>query len=74
MTSKLYDACIGLRDFPEGFPIIQRFERFKLRKRIAGPYLIMFRTGGSEIMIIRLVHGATDYNRLLDEDFARRFP
>lgn len=46
-------------------PLLPRFEAQGVRRRVAGSYLIPFHIVQSRVVILRILHGARDYDRLL---------
>ncbi|MDB5593764.1 MAG: type toxin-antitoxin system RelE/ParE family toxin [Hyphomicrobiales bacterium] len=61
----LRHCCNRLAEFPEAFPFVQRYERIGLRRRIHENYLIFYRASSERIEVIRILHGAMDYESLL---------
>ena len=61
----LRDKCLGLADAPYGFPLVTRYERHGIRRRVHGNYLIFYRVAGDHISVIHVLHGARDYAALL---------
>ena len=62
---ELRAACLGLADFPARFPLVPRYERQGVRHRVHGNYLIFYRAEGGEVVVLHVLHGATDYGALL---------
>lgn len=62
---ELRDKCLSLADTPLAFPLVARYERFGVRRRVHGNYLIFYRAGESEIVILHVLHGAMDYAGIL---------
>lgn len=62
---ELRDKCLGLADTPLAFPLVARYERFGVRRRVHGNYLIFYRADVSEIVILHILHGAMDYAGIL---------
>jgi toxin ParE1/3/4 len=54
---------IGL--MPAAFPLIPRHEHRDIRRRPFGNYLIFYRAEKSVVFIVRILHGAMDYESLL---------
>jgi plasmid stabilization system protein ParE len=50
---------------PYAFPLLFRVERFGIRRRPVGKYLILYRIDQDRVGIVRILHGARDYERLL---------
>jgi plasmid stabilization system protein ParE len=58
-------ACIELADFPERFPLVARYESQGVRHRAMGNYLIFYRVEPGKVVILHVLHGATDYSAIL---------
>ena len=50
---------------PRAFPLVPRYEHHGIRRRPYGNYLIFYRVDEARISIIRILHGARDYEALL---------
>ena len=61
----LRDKCLSLADAPYGFPLVTRYERHGIRRRVYGNYLIFYRVDGDYISVIHVLHGARDFAALL---------
>lgn len=57
--------CLALRDFPERFPLVPRYERYGVRHRAHGNYLIFYRVETEAVVVLHILHGAMDYAGLL---------
>ncbi len=64
-TDQLIDRCYALGDFPRAYPLVPRYERQGIRRRVYGNYLIFYRAGRDRVEILRIIHGARDYERFL---------
>ena len=64
-VAELLDACLGLGDFPERFPLVARYERHAVRHRVHGNYLIFYRAERGKVVVLHVLHGATDHSGLL---------
>ncbi|MGQ0485503.1 MAG: type II toxin-antitoxin system RelE/ParE family toxin [Hyphomicrobiales bacterium] len=62
---ELRDACQRLLDSPSGYPLVPRFERFGVRRKVHGDYLIFYRPLPGRVEVIHILHGARDYESLL---------
>jgi plasmid stabilization system protein ParE len=62
---ELRDACLGLAEFPERFPLVPRYEHNGIRHRAYGNYLIFHRIEEAKVVVIHFLHGAMDYAQLL---------
>jgi plasmid stabilization system protein ParE len=67
-VDELIDSCIGLADKPRAYPLIPRYERHGIRRRLHGRYLIFYRIEGDMIQILHILHGTRDYARTLNLD------
>jgi plasmid stabilization system protein ParE len=52
-------------NMPRAFPPIPRYEHHGIRRRPYRDYLILYRIEDSRISIVRILHGARDYEALL---------
>jgi toxin ParE1/3/4 len=64
LLDPIIDQCYFLADFPRRYPLVPRYERFGLRRCPYRGYLIFYRVQEA-IDIVRILHGATDYEPLL---------
>ena len=62
---ELRDACLGLADMPERFPVVPRYEAQRVRRRVHGNYLIFYVVGDDAVTVIHVLHGARDYGEVL---------
>jgi toxin ParE1/3/4 len=53
---------------PRAFPLIPRYEDRGIRRRPFGAYLILYRIDDDRVAIVRILHGARDYEALLFPD------
>jgi len=67
-TDELLDRCLELGDFPRAYPLVPRYERLGVRRRIYGNYLIFYRVRPRRVEVLRVLHGARDYDRFLFPD------
>ena len=63
--NELRFACEYLVVFPKSFAIVPRYKFFGVRRHIHGNYLIFFRLIESNVLILRIVHGAMNFEDLL---------
>lgn len=61
----LRDKCLSLADAPYGFPLVTRYERHGIRRRVYGNYLIFYRIDGDQVSVIHVLHSARDCAALL---------
>ena len=64
-VGELIERCYSLSDFPNAYPLIPRYESYNVRRCVHGHYLIFYRVGPQQVDILRIIHGARDYVRLL---------
>ena len=64
-VGELRAKAMALGDRPMAFPLVDGFARQGLRRRVFGDYLIFYRIEDRGISIVRIVHGARDYEALL---------
>ena len=65
---ELRARCEELLDTPNGFAIVPRYERYGIRRRVHGNYLIFYRVETAKVVIVHILHGATDYGAILFGD------
>lgn len=62
---ELRDAALQLGDTYGIYPVIPRYARQRLRRRLLGNYLIFFRADERQVVVVRILHGAMDLDPLL---------
>lgn len=62
---ELYESCQKVGDMPRAAPLLMTHESTGIRRRVHGSYLIFYRIGGDAVEILRILHGATEYERAL---------
>jgi toxin ParE1/3/4 len=62
---ELRGKCEDILDNPSGFALVPRYERHGIRRRVHGDYLIFYRVDIAKVVIIHILHGATDYGAIL---------
>lgn len=67
-VEELLTACLGLGEFPERFPLVPRYDRYGVRHRVHGNYLIFYRVESEKVVVLHVLHGAMDYAGLLFEE------
>lgn len=65
---ELRDKCLGLADYPRAFPVVERYAHLDIRRRVHGQYLIFYRVEAHRIVVLHVLHGASDYLARLDLD------
>ena len=64
-VGQLRESCLGLAEFPNRFALVPRYERHGVRRRVHGDYLVFDRVAADEVLVVHVLHGATDYAGLL---------
>jgi plasmid stabilization system protein ParE len=64
-VAELKEKCGSLGATPKAFPVIGRYRRVVIRRRVHGDYLIFYRLGRHALVVLRIFHGATNYEELL---------
>ena len=62
---ELLDACERIGLTPLGCPVVPRYEAAGYRRSVHGNYLIFYRVRDERVEIVRILHGARDYERIL---------
>ena len=65
---ELREKALSVGEMPHAFPLASRFERNGIRRRLHGKYLILYRIDENEVVVIAFIHGARDYDVLLNPD------
>ncbi|MEJ0065947.1 MAG: type II toxin-antitoxin system RelE/ParE family toxin [Caulobacteraceae bacterium] len=65
---ELEESCRGLANDPERFQLVPRYQASGIRRRVHGRYLIFYRMHPDRVTVLRILHGARDYEPLLDPD------
>ncbi|CAN7703961.1 type II toxin-antitoxin system RelE/ParE family toxin [Variovorax paradoxus] len=64
-VQELTDKCASLATMPLSYPIVPRYEARGLRRRVHGNYQIFYRVTDDLVLVVRVLHGARDYEALL---------
>jgi len=62
---EILDCCNKLADTPLAYPLIPRYKKYQMRLRPFANYLIFYRVQQEHLEIVRILHSARDYERLL---------
>jgi plasmid stabilization system protein ParE len=63
---QLRDRCDRLALSARRYPIVPRYTAAKIRRCVYRDYLIFYRIFGSNIEVLHVLHGARDYEAILD--------
>lgn len=63
---ELRKKCAELGHMAERFVLLEGFKDAGLRRRVSGNYVIIYRANADVVEILRIFHGAMDYQHLLD--------
>jgi addiction module RelE/StbE family toxin len=64
---ELLDRCESLVDMPYAFAIVPRYKKQAIRRCIHQNYLIFYTINQDVVEIIHILHGARNYETLLDK-------
>jgi plasmid stabilization system protein ParE len=64
-VDELYVSCHKLGDLPYSAALVPNHESTGVRRRVHGNYLIFYRVTQQAVEILRVLHGAMDYERLM---------
>ena len=58
----------GLADQPQAWTLVRGYEGRQVRRRVHGAYLIFFQVEATQVVVIRILHGACDFAAILFPD------
>jgi len=64
-VQELRAKCLALADMAHAFPLVPRYERHGIRRRVDGNYLIFYRIQDDMVVVLHVLHGAMDYDAIL---------
>ena len=64
-VAELAAKCASLGEMPKAYPLVPRYAQKGIRRRVHGNYQIFYRADDTEIVVIRVLHGARDHTALL---------
>lgn len=62
---ELHERCRMLETMPEAYPLLTGYEEAGIRRRLHGNYMIFYRIARGEVEVLRVFHGARDYEQVL---------
>ena len=66
-VSALIAKCDALAEMPLAFPMVERYATSGIRRRPYRDYLIFYRVEEVRIVVLHILHGARDYDRILSD-------
>ncbi len=67
LLDQLYEACVGLGETPEAWPVVPRYADLGVRRRVVGNYLVFYRVIADSVVVLHVLHGARDLDAVLSE-------
>jgi plasmid stabilization system protein ParE len=64
-VQELRAVCLGLSEFPNRFPLVERYAEQGIRHRVHGNYMIFYRAEPDSITVLHVLHGAMDYTAIV---------
>lgn len=64
-VDEIAERCERLAHMPLRFPLMPRHKHDGIRRMPHGSYLVFYRVGDTRIDILRVLHGAQDYETIL---------
>lgn len=64
-VAELVHRCNVLRDFPERFPLVTRYQDQGVRRAVHGEYLIFYTIRAETVFILHVQHGRMDHENLV---------
>jgi toxin ParE1/3/4 len=64
-VQELRSSCAALATMPHAHPLVTRHERTGVRRRPHGRYLIFYQATDDAVHIVRVLHGARDYEPIV---------
>jgi toxin ParE1/3/4 len=67
-VTELEDKCLQLAEMPFAFSKVPHSSTSHIRRRPHGNYLIFYEILDAELVVLRILHGAQDYESILFPD------
>ena len=64
-VQELQDKCLGLVNMPEAYPLVSRYEKHGVRRRVHGNYLISYCVDAERVTVLHVLNSAMDYAEIL---------
>jgi toxin ParE1/3/4 len=68
MTTQLRGRFREIKERPYANMLLAGFEHRQIRRKVHGNYLILYRITDDHLEIVHVLHGAMDYETILDKD------
>ncbi len=65
---ELRRSCVDIGPRPLGYPLVEHRRNDGIRRKVHGNHLIFYRIWLDAVEILRVLHGARDYARILFSD------
>jgi len=66
-VDELEQKCLTIAASSKAFPLVPRYEQHGIRRRVHRSYLIFYRVEAEQVVIVHVLHAATDYAAILFE-------
>ena len=66
-SRSLRAAALSLRDHPKRALVVGSIGAHELRRLVSAPYAILYEVSGTDVFVVRVLHGAQDIDRILSE-------
>lgn len=67
-VQELRDKCLSLGNMPQAYPLVPRYEKYGVRRRVHGNYLIFYRIDAGQVTVLHILNSAMDYTMILFPD------
>jgi toxin ParE1/3/4 len=64
-VSEIRQHCLKIGLAPYAHPVVVQRSRREVRRAVHGSYLVLYEVAANTVSIVRIVHGARDWERLL---------
>ena len=65
---ELRDACLEIGPRPTAYQFVEHRHSDGIRRKVYGNYLIFYRAGADDVVVLHVLHGAMDYAAILFPD------
>lgn len=64
----LRSKCASLVCYPLAYPLVLRYKGYGIRRCLHGDYLIFYRVENEHVVIVHVLHGASDFTPTFSEE------